>query len=147
MAADDAQRRPGRRGDRAWVPDPGRRRLRKVAIGTGLVTYCWVAGSSTPLTTKALLGVLFPGAVLAGIAYGRAPERIPPPDSLDIAGFSYWLICLAALFEWEASAFKDNSVWWHPSLTDLINPLIAPHPVKSAAMLVWLLAGWALVKR
>jgi hypothetical protein len=147
MAADDVHRRPGRRGDRSWVPDPGRRRLRKVAIGTGLVTYCWVAGSTTPLTTKALLSVLFPGMVLAGIAYGRGPERIPPPDSLDIAGCSYWIICLAALFEWEASAFRDNSPWWHPSLTDLVNPLIAPHPVKSAAMLVWLLAGWALVKR
>jgi hypothetical protein len=147
MAADDVHRWPGHRGDRSWLQDPGRRRIRKTVIGTGLVTYCWMAGGTTPLTTKALLSVLFPGVVIASIAYGRSPERIPPPDSLDAAGFSYWVICLAALFEWEASAFTDNSQWWHPSLTNLINPLIAPHPVKSAAMLAWLLAGWALVKR
>jgi hypothetical protein len=147
MAADDDHRWLPRRGERSWLQDPGRRRIRRAVIGTGLVTYCWMAGSTVPLSTKALLSVLFPGAVLAGIAYGRSPERIPPPDSLDVAGFSYWMICLAALFEWEASAFRDNSLWWHPSLTDLVNPLIAPHPVKSAAMLTWLLAGWALVKR
>jgi hypothetical protein len=147
MAADDVRRWPGYRGDRSRLPDPGRRRIRKTVIGTGLVTYSWMAGSTTPFSTRALLSVLLPGAVIAGLAYGRSPERIPPPDSLDVAGSSYWIICLAALFEWEASAFRDHSLWWHPSLTNLVNPLIAPHPVKSAAILAWLLAGWALVKR
>jgi hypothetical protein len=71
----------------------------------------------------------------------------PPPDKLDITGVSYWAICVAALFEWEASAYKDNSLPWHPSLTDLINPLLGPHPIKSAAFLLWVLVGWALVRR
>ena len=66
---------------------------------------------------------------------------------LDITGVSYWAICVAALFEWEASAYKDNSLPWHPSLTDLINPLLGPHPIKSAAFLLWVLVGWALVRR
>jgi hypothetical protein len=147
MAADDVHPwqadRPGLPQQQEW----GRRRIRQVMIGTGLVAYSWAAGGTAPFSTKALLSVLFPGAVIAVVAYGRSPERIPPPDSLDIAGFSYWAICIAALFEWEASAFRDNSVWWHPSLTDLINPLIGPHPIKSAAILLWLLAGWGLVKR
>jgi hypothetical protein len=147
MAADDVRRLPGYRGDLSRLPDPGRRRIRTAVIGTGLVTYSWMVGGTTPFSTKALLSVLLPGAVIGGLAYGRSPERIPPPDSLDVTGFSYWMICLAALFEWEASAFRDNSLWWHPSLTNLVNPLIAPHPVKSAAVLAWLLAGWALVKR
>ena len=70
--------------------------------------------------------VLIPGVVLASIAYWWPPERIPPPANLDITGVSYWAICVAALFEWEASAYKDNSLPWHPSLTDLINPLLGP---------------------
>jgi len=56
-------------------------------------------------------------------------------------------ICIAATLEWEASAFRSGSHPWHPSLTQLIGPLIQPHPVRSGAFLVWLLAGWALVRR
>jgi hypothetical protein len=147
MSADEAgQWQPARSG--RW-PDSERtrRRLRRLAIGAGLAGYCWVAGGTAPFSAKALLSVLLPGAVVAVIAYGRGPERIQPPDSLDITGFSYWIVVLGALFEWEASAFRDNSAWWHPSLTKLVDPLIAPHPVKSLAFLLWLLAGWGLVRR
>ena len=40
-------------------------------------------------------------------------------------------ICIAATLEWEASAFRSGSHPWHPSLTQLIGPLIQPHPVRS----------------
>jgi hypothetical protein len=117
------------------------------AIGAGLVVYAWVDGSAAPFSRGAFVGVLIPGAVLAAIACGRPPERIAAPRELDAAGMSYWVITLAAFFEWEASAYKDNSWPWHPSFTDLVNPLLGPHLVKSAAIVVWLLAGWALVRR
>jgi hypothetical protein len=119
----------------------------RLLAGVFVVAYAWVAGNSAPFSTKALVGVLIPGAVLGTIAFGRPPERIPAPESIDPTGFSYWIICIALLFEWEASAFRANTLWSHPTLTDLINPLLAPHPVKSAAFIVWLLAGWGLVKR
>ncbi|MGD0683849.1 MAG: hypothetical protein ABSA03_01915 [Streptosporangiaceae bacterium] len=150
MAAEDISPTSGRLG-RARPPLglPGRRgRLAgTLVIGTGLAVYSWMAASTAPFTRSALVSVLLPGAVLAAIAIWRPPARICPPDELDVAGFSYWAISLAALFEWEASAFRDDSHTWHPSLTDLINPLITPHPLKSAAFLLWLLAGWALVRR
>ena len=37
--------------------------------------------------------------------------------------------------------------WWHPALTTLIDPVLGPRPVKAAGILIWLLAGWALVRR
>src|SRR5262249_52762170 len=101
----------------------GARPARNAVIGVGLIGYAWILAGAAPFSTKALLGVLLPGAVLGGIAYGRPPERIPPPESVDATGLSYWIICIALLFEWEASAFRDNSPHWHPALTDLINPL------------------------
>jgi hypothetical protein len=119
----------------------------KVLVGTGLVVYCWFAAEAAPFTTKSLLTVLVPGAVLGAIAYGHPPERIPPPERLDILGFSYWILALGLLFEWEASSVRASSHWYHPSLTDLVNPIIHPHPLRSAAMLIWLLVGWGLVKR
>lgn len=125
----------------------GARPARNAVIGVGLISYAWILAGTASFSMKALIGVLLPGAVLGTIAYGRPPERIPPPESVDLTGFSYWIICIALLFEWEASAVRDTSTSWHPSLTDLINPLIAPQPVKCAAIVVWLMAGWALVKR
>jgi hypothetical protein len=143
MAAEEVRRRPDGLRARARVRHP----VRTAAAGAGLLAYSWIAAGTAPFTRNALLVVLIPGVVLAVIAYGRPPERIPPPEHMDVAGFSYWAICIAALFEWEASAFRDGSPWWHPALTGLINPLIQPHPIRSAAIVVWLMSGWGLVKR
>ena len=118
-----------------------------VLLAAGLAGYAWVAAAAAPFSRGALVAVLVPGAVLGAVAWGKPPKRIPPPDELDMTGMSYWLICLAAFFEWEASAWRDNSWPWHPSFTNLIDPVLAPHLIKSAAILVWLAAGWALVRR
>lgn len=150
MATDGIPRDRDRSGRRPGLPSrPGRggHRTRTILAGAGLIGYAWIAGSTAPLTTVSLVIVLIPGVILAVIAGWRPPERIPPPDKLDITGVSYWAICVAALFEWEASAFRDGSFPWHPSLTDLVNPLLGPHLVKSTAILIWLLVGWGLVRR
>jgi len=124
----------------------GARPARNAIIGAAVIGYAWLLGGAAPFSTRALIEVLLPGAVLGVIAFARPLERIPAPASVDTAGLSYWVIAVALLFEWEASAVRDDRSW-HPSLTDLINPLIAPHPIKTAAIVVWLLAGWALVRR
>jgi hypothetical protein len=118
-----------------------------VLLGAGLAVYAWMVAGADPFSRGALIGVVIPGAVLGTIAVARPPRRIPPPDELDMTGMSYWIICLAAFFEWGASAWRDSSWPWHPSFTNLIGPLLVPHLIKSAAILVWLLAGWALVRR
>jgi hypothetical protein len=131
---------------RGW-PWLGRHPVRNVLVGVVLVAYAWFDAGAEPFTTRALVGVIIPGAVLGLIAYGRPPERIPPPERLDILGMSYWMIILGALFEWEASAWRDNSRPWHPSLTALVDPLLSTHVTKSLGILLWLMAGWGLVKR
>jgi hypothetical protein len=157
MAADDVPRWPvlppqgpsrrWRLGRRALPPRPRNPALRKAAVAAGLIGYSWFAAGTAPFTTSALLIVLVPGAVLAVIAYARPPRRIPPPGHLNLTGFSYWAIAVGALFEWEASAFKDGAPSWHPALTTLIDPVLGTRPVKAAGILIWLLAGWALVRR
>jgi hypothetical protein len=150
MSTEDVPRWPERPpGRQRWArPSALRaRRVRQVAIAGALVGYSWFAATTVPFTRNALLVVLVPGAVAGFVAYGHPPQRIPPPDRLDLTGSSYWMIAIAALLEWEASAFRDFTNTWHPPLSDLINPLLDLHPVKAAAMIMWLLAGWGLVRR
>jgi hypothetical protein len=147
MAADDAPGRPRRPAGRSAPWTRLRRPVPKAIIVAVLVAYAWIAAGTVPFTRNALLIVLAPGLVLGAIAYGRPPERVPPPDRMDVAGFSYWAVCVVALFEWEASAFRDNALWWHPSLTELIDPMLGARPVKAVAILIWLFSGWALVRR
>jgi hypothetical protein len=135
-----------RSGFSLW-PAHRRNRVRTAVIGVVLVGYAWAAGATEPFSTISLVFVLIPGVILAAIAVAWPPHRIPPPEKLDTTGMFYWVIAVAALFEWEASAWKDDSLPWHPSLTDLINPLLGPHIVKSAAILLWIMVGWALVRR
>lgn len=148
MTTEEAPHRPatGPPGPVRWPYSNGRT-VRDTLIVLALAGYAWVASAAAPFTDQALAGVLIPGAALGMIAYGRPPERVPAPGRLDVTGFSYWAICVAATLEWEASAFQSGSHPWHPSLTELIDPLIQPHPVRSGVFLVWLLAGWALVRR
>jgi hypothetical protein len=147
MATEQAPQWPGGSPVRFRPPALRTRRARRSLAGAALVSYSWFAGTTTPFTRSALLIVLVPGAVVGMIAYGRPPQRIPPPDSLDLTGATSWLIAIAALFEWEASAFRDFTNTWHPPLSDLINPVLGVHPVKAVAVLAWLLAGWGLVRR
>jgi hypothetical protein len=150
MATDDVpggSDQVGRRSGFSQWPARRKSRMRTAGIGIALAGYAWAAGAARPFSTTSLVFVLVPGVVLAAIAVAWPPQRIPPPEKLDITGMFCWVIVVAALFEWEASAWKDDSLPWHPSLTDLINPLLGPHIVKSTAILLWILVGWALVRR
>lgn len=144
-------------GDVPGVPEPPPGRLRlpavsghpvgKAVIGAVLVVYSWFAASTVPFTRNALLVVLLPGAVAGVIAYGTPVRRIPPPDRLDLTGSFWWVIVIAALFEWEASAFRDFTNTWHPALSDLVIPALGVYPFKTVAILIWLLTGWGVLRR
>jgi hypothetical protein len=174
MAADGVSQSPGRRtggpgtdgsppqDQRPVVPDSRppasglpsaeprlswRRPGWRVALTAVLMCYAWLLASTDPFTLTSLVLVMIPGAIVAGLAIWGPPGRIEAPERLDVTGFSYWLVVVALLFEWEAASFRDGSPSWHPALTQLVNVVISPHPLKTLAVLWWLLTGWALVRR
>ena len=128
-------------------PDWGKHPVRTAIVGAGVAGYSWVAGGIASFTTTATITVAVPWVALALIAFRWPPERIPPPERLDITGASYWAIAAMMFFEWEAAGFRDGSQWWHPTLSVVTGPLLDHHAVKSAAFAVWLLTGWGLIRR
>lgn len=144
MATGDVPDRPA---GRLRLPAPGGRLAAKTAVVAALLGYAWAAGQTAPFTRTSLLAVLAPGAVLAVLAYGFPVRRDPAPDRIGLTGAFYWVIAIAALFEWEASAFRDFTSTWHPPLSTLVSPALAIHPVKAIAVFLWLLTGWGLVRR
>jgi hypothetical protein len=128
-------------------PDWGKHPVRTAIVGAGVAGYSWVAGGIASFTTTATIAVAVPWVALALIAFRWPPERIPPPERLDITGASYWAIAAIMFFEWEAAGFRDGSQWWHPTLSVVTGPLLDHHAVKSAAFAAWLLAGWGLIRR
>ncbi len=128
-------------------PDWGKHPVRTAIVGAGVAGYSWLAGGIASFTAAATITVAVPWVVLAVIAFRWPPERIPPPERLDISGASYWALAAIMFFEWEASGFRDGSQWWHPTLSVVAGPLFDYHAVKSAAFATWLLAGWGLIRR
>lgn len=147
MTTGDAPGVPERSGGRLRLPAARGRLVVKTVAAAALVAYSWFAAGTVPFTRNALLIVLLPGAVVGVIAYGWPVRRIPAPDRIDLTGSFYWVITIAAGFEWEASAFRDFTNTWHPPLSNIVDAGLGVHPVKVVAIMLWLLGGWALVRR
>lgn len=128
-------------------PGWGKHPVRTGIVGAGVAGYSWLAGGIASFTTAATVAVAVPWVALAVIAFRWPPERIPPPERLDITGASYWAVAAMMFFEWEAAGFRDGSQWWHPTLSVVTGPLLDYHVVKSTAFAAWLLAGWGLIRR
>jgi hypothetical protein len=91
------------------------------------------------LSTAALLAVAFTGVALASVGLvRRAGEAAPPVGRRGLP----WLAWLAAAATWELLTLAADGL---PTLSDLLDPVLA-HPVpRAAATAAWLAGGaWLL---
>lgn len=121
--------------------------VRGIAAFLTLGVVVWTAGTFHSFTWQAATSVLLAGIVMAVAALSE--PRTPPmaPAELRPRGVTYWLICTFAFFEWEVAAAVDGAAGNHPTLSQLLDPVLDTHPGRSAAYLLWLYAGWGLVRR
>ena len=89
-------------------PDWAKHPVRTAVAGAGVAGYSWVAGGIASFTTAATVAVAVPWFALAVIAFRWPPEKIPPPERLDIAGASYWAVAAMMFFEWEAAGLQGR---------------------------------------
>jgi hypothetical protein len=91
------------------------------------------------LTAGSLVAVVGTGTVVAALALaGRSGAGAPPVRH---AGRP-WLLLLVLILAWEAATLALPGV---PTLSDLLDPVLAHLPVRAAATVGWLaLGGWLL---
>ena len=138
-------RQTGRRTGRRTGPHV---RRRQAAAACAAITYAWIAGAYPSFSWQSSAAVLAPGLLLLGYAAVAGPRRpLRPARRLDRRAVAVWSVPLLSFSALEIVNDLLGSTWEHPTLSVLADPLLAGHPGRSAAMLAWLAAGLALVRR
>lgn len=114
------------------------RPLMPLVLGVPCVIAVMVYGE---LSTAALVAVGSTGAVLAGVGLTqRAGEAAPPVGRRALP----WLGWLAAAMAFELLALVHDDL---PTLSDLMDPVLALPALRGAATAGWLAAGaWLLAR-
>jgi hypothetical protein len=135
--------------ERATTRPSPRFRFTPVVVAVGVlyaVLVGWFGRFSWPLT----IGVAVPG-VLAVAAAWRATIAGPEPAPLDPVGKAAWLAVFLSLAAWEVQALLlqpslTTPSWAHPTMSTLMDPVLAGHLGRSITMILWLAVGGHLLR-
>jgi len=111
-----------------------------------------VVGGFGRYSWPATVAVVLPGTIVLIVTWRETnyPRRDVPP--LDPIGAIAWISAFVGLAIWELAALllqpsftTDSAV--HPTISVLTDPLLATHPGRSIALLLWLGLGWFILQR
>ena len=126
-------------------------RLSLVAV-LGAVAYVVVVGGFGRYSWPATVAVVVPAATVLALVWPGPLHARPTPGRLHPGGALVWASVFVALALWELtelllqpSLTTDSHA--HPTLSVLTDPVLATHPGRSVALLLWLGFGWFLVQR
>jgi hypothetical protein len=118
----------------------------------GAVGYAVVVGGFGRYSWPATVAVVIPAATVLGLAWRGPLHARPTPGRVHPAGVLAWASVFVAIALWELtqlllqpSLTTDSHA--HPTLSVLTDPLLATHPGRSAALLLWVALGGFLVRR
>jgi hypothetical protein len=108
---------------------------------------CALVGGLFPSFSKrATFAVLLFGGLLVWLgSSGRLPHRAAPRRLP--AGAAWWLVPTLFLAIVELVNFLLGSSYQHPTLSVLLDPVLAGYPARTAAYFGWLAGLWSLVRR
>jgi hypothetical protein len=158
----DAARRPPAERAAAGVAEPGEDstppsrgravpwRSPMVLLG-GLVYAVLVAGF-VRYSLPATLGVWAPAAAGVAVAWRRPTGDGPDPVPVPAAGAAVWAVVFVALALWELAALLlqpslTTTSWAHPTISVLLDPILATHLGRTVVLSLWLASGWWLLRR
>jgi hypothetical protein len=134
------------------------------AAWPAVLAWAWWATSLRPFTWPARVAIAAPALVVLGDAFRRRGGRLrlgvwlaalhqaltsPPPwrPAGLLAGGVVWAGLVAAVAAWELVALFGSPRTSHPTLSSISGPVLAVHPARFLAFLLWLTLGWDLLRR
>ena len=131
---------------------PSRGRWLALGAMASLAAYAVAAGTFTRYSWPATMTILLPAsaALIVGWQGPLRPARLlSPPDPV---GVRAWTAVFVAAGLWELSALLQQptlrvSSEAHPTISFLMDPVLATHLGRSVALAGWLGMGWWLLNR
>lgn len=123
----------------------------RIAVAGGLA-FAVVVGGFGRYSWPATVAVVSVGAMAIAAAWRRPVQAGSERARLDPVGAAVWAAAFVALGVLELTnlllqpSLKADS-YAHPTLSVLTDPILASHPGRSVALLVWLVVGWFLLER
>jgi hypothetical protein len=125
------------------------------ALVAGWLLYSLAAGGLARFSWAAMVAVAVPGVV--GVVSGwwappRAPPRAPAEAAPEAGGAAAWAALFVALALLELGAWLLQPTLTtesaaHPTISALLDPVLASHPGRAVGFAAWLALGWFLVRR
>jgi hypothetical protein len=120
-----------------------------IAAGLG---YAVFVGGFARYSWPATTAVIIPGAAALVVSW-RGPLRQDSGSArLDPLGILAWAAVFVALSLWELTSlllqpsFTTDS-YAHPTISVLTDPVLASHPGRTVALVLWLAFGWFLLRQ
>jgi hypothetical protein len=118
----------------------------------GLGAYALVVGSFERYSWPASIGVLLPAASGIVLAWEGPTRERRSEERLDPRGVRAWAAVFLALALWELTnlllqpSLTEGSSD-HPTISVLMDPVLARHAGRSVFLALWLWLGWFLLER
>jgi hypothetical protein len=120
----------------------------RCAAGWSLAAlYAWVAAGIPSFSWEATAAVLLAGAAVSWLGALVPASRRPAPPPLTRRAIVLWSVPVFAFGVLEITDDVLGSTPAHPTLSILLDPVLAERPVRAVAFLAWLAAGWWLARR
>ncbi len=126
-------------------------RLSPVMVMGGLA-YAVLVGGFARYSWPATIAVVVPAAAGVAVSWQQPARADTDADRVDAGGAVVWASVFVALALWELAALLlqpslTTESYAHPTISFLMDPVLASHLGRSIALCLWLASGWYLVRR
>jgi hypothetical protein len=116
----------------------------------GAVSYVWLGGSFGRYSWPMTAAIVLPAAAVLAIGWPRPEAGASPPEPTWPVGAVAWgaVFLSACLLELTSlllqPSFRTDS-YAHPTISFLMDPLLASHLGRAIGLFAWLALGWLLL--